>query len=85
MKNRALKQDTYYIPEIKKLRLLLTLSAILYTYNLHPILGDFNGIIFGFSFPALYIISGYLVLREDVDIEKRILRAVKRTAICFFT
>lgn len=84
MKKNALKQDAYYVPEIKKLRLLLTLSAILYTFNLHPILGDFNGIIFGFSFPALYIISGYLVLREDDDIEKRILRAVKRTAICFF-
>lgn len=73
----------YYRPEIEIIRLILMACAILYTYNLHPILGETNAILLGFAFPALYIISGYLVLRESENIEKRILRAIKRTAICF--
>lgn len=76
-------KHTYRRPEISKMRLLLMACAILYTYSLHPILGDFNVILLGFAFPALYIISGYLVLRKSENIEKRILRTIKRTAICF--
>ena len=44
----------YYRPEIEKMRLLLMACAILYTYSLHPILGDFNVILLGFAFPVLY-------------------------------
>ena len=46
-------------------------------------LGDINGALLGFVFPALFIVSGYLVLRQSENIEKRILRTVGRTAICF--
>lgn len=73
----------YYRPEIEKMRLLLMACSILYTYGIYLLLGDINNALFGFSFPALYIISGYLVLRKSENIEKRILRTVGRTAICF--
>lgn len=58
-------------------------GAILYTYGIHPALSDFDKVLLGFVFPALFILSGYLVLRESPNIEKRILRAIKRTAVCF--
>ena len=78
-----LQQPRYYLPSIKKMRLLMMMGAILYTYGVYAGLSDLNGVIFGFSFPALYIISGYVVLWESPDLEKRILRAIKRAAICF--
>lgn len=77
------KQKRYYIPAVKKLRLVLIAFAILYTVGFLPIFGDINSLVLGFAFPALYIVSGYLVLRQSEDTEQRILRAIKRTAICF--
>ncbi len=65
------------------MRLLLMMGAILYTYGTFYGFGDLNGAVFGFVFPALYIISGYVVLFESDDTDKRILRTIKRTAICF--
>ncbi len=76
------RRHIYYRPEIEKMRLLLMACSILYTYGIYLLLGDINNALFGFSFPALYIISGYLVLRKSENIEKRILRTVGRTAIC---
>lgn len=73
----------YYIPAVKKLRLVLIAFAILYTFGIFPGWGDISNIVFGFAFPAMYIVSGYLVLRQAEDIEQRICRAIKRTAICF--
>ncbi len=78
-----LQKSRYYVPKIKKMRFFLMIFAILYTYGLHSRLQDFNVLIFGFAFPALYVISGYVVLWESEDIEKRILRTIGRTAICF--
>lgn len=73
----------YYVPPIKKMRFFLMICAILYTYGVYSGLQDISAVIFGFAFPALYIISGYVVLWESEDIEKRILRTIGRTAICF--
>lgn len=74
----------YFRPAIVKMRIILLVCSILYTYGAWVLLGDLNGVIFGFSFPALYIISGYLVLRRSRHIEERIKRAIGRTATCFF-
>ncbi len=82
MDNKVQKKR-YYLPAVKKLRLLLMICAILYTYGFYGSLGAINDILFGFAFPALYIISGYIVLRKSPNIEKRILRTIGRTAICF--
>lgn len=73
----------YYRPEVKKLRVLLLALGILYTFGLHPKAGDIGQLLLNFSIPALYITSGFLVLRESQNMEKRILRAIKRTGICF--
>lgn len=73
----------YYHKEIKKMRTVLLAFAMLYTFGLHPAVRDIGYIVLGFAVPAFFIISGYLVLRESEKIEKRILRAIKRTAICF--
>lgn len=78
-----LQQQRYYLLPVKKMRLLLMMGAILYTYGTFSGFGDLNGVVFGFIFPSLYIISGYVVLWESDDTEKRILRAIRRTAICF--
>ena len=71
------------VPAVKKMRLFLIILGILYTYGIHPALGDLSGVILGFAIPALYMISGCLVLRDSPNIEKRILRTIGRTAICF--
>ncbi len=72
-----------YHKEIKKARTVLLAFAILYTFGIHPAVKNIGYIVFGFSVPVFFIMSGYLVLRGSKDIEKRILRAIKRTAICF--
>lgn len=82
--DEALPPQRYYIPAVKKMRFFLMICAILYSFGLYPGLGDLNGVIFGFSIPALYIISGYIVLHESPNKEERIKRTIKRTAICFF-
>lgn len=82
--DEALPPQRYYIPAVKKMRFFLMICAILYSFGLYPGLGDLNGVIFGFSIPALYIISGYIVLRESPNRDERIKRTIKRTAICFF-
>ena len=70
-------------PGVEKIRLILLAFAILYTFGLHTAIGDIGGMVLGFAVPAMYIISGYLVLRESVNAEKRILFSIMRTAICF--
>ena len=77
--------ERYYLPSVKKMRLFLTAFAILFTFGVSEELKEVSGTVLGFVFPTLYIICGYLVLREDVDLEKRILRAIGRTAICFIS
>ncbi len=72
-----------YFPSIRKMRLYLLAFAILYTFGIFSPLSDYNQAIFSFAVPALYIMSGFVVLRESGNIEKRILRTIGRTAICF--
>lgn len=75
--------EIFYIPAVKKMRFLLMIFAIIYTYGLQANLTELTGALFSFSFPALYIISGFLVLRQSQDLEKRLLRTIGRTALCF--
>ena len=82
MENETQLQD-FYLPSVTKMRLFLMMGAILYTFGSIAGLQDLNGVIFGFTFPSLFIISGYVVLWESDDTEKRILRTIRRTAICF--
>ena len=78
-----IQQPRYYLTCVKKMRLLLMIGAILYTYGIFPAFQEESGVVLGFVFPALFIISGYVVLWGGNDIEQRILRTIKRTAICF--
>ncbi len=77
------RKPRYYHREIKKIRAVLLGFAMIYTFGLHPAVRDIDYIVFSFAVPAFFIISGYLVLRESKNIENRILRAIKRTAVCF--
>ncbi len=76
-------ENRVYLPTVEKVRVFLMAIAILYTYGIHPILGNINGAVLSFVFPALFIISGYLVLWEGPDPEKQIVNTIKRTALCF--
>ena len=73
----------YYIPAIEKMRLILMGLAILYTFGSYSPIAEINGAVLGFVFPALFIISGYLVIWEGPATDKRILKAIGKTAICF--
>ena len=77
------KEQRYYLIAVKKMRVILMACAILYTFSPLSIFGDISSALFSFAFPALYIISGFLVLRRSKNIEKRILNTIKRTVICF--
>ena len=73
----------YYIPAIEKMRLILMGLAILYTFGSYSPIAEINSAVLGFVFPALFIISGYLVIWEGPATDKRILKAIGKTAICF--
>ena len=76
-------EKRYYLDAVKKMRVILMACAILYTFSTISLLGDIGSALFSFAFPALFIISGFLVLRKSKNVEKRILSTIKRTAICF--
>ena len=78
-----MKNERHYYPSVKWMRLILIACAILYTYDLYSGFGDLNGVLFGFAFPALYIISGYLVLSDNETTGEKLVRTIKRTALCF--
>lgn len=79
--NRLLHDSSYH-PSFDIWRYLFIICACIYSYGL-PYVGVAGQVLFGFSQPALFIMSGFLVLRESVQREQRILRTVKKTAICF--
>lgn len=72
----------HYRHSVDSLRNVLAVCACLYAYGI-PTPGEIGQIIFGFAYPALFLVSGFLVLRDDENRAGRILRTVKRTAICF--
>ncbi len=76
--NQSSKDNT-----INFVRLVLIAVGILYTYGINAHSKSLGFMVLSFAVPAFYIISGYLVLHESKNIEKRILRAIGRTAICF--
>ncbi|MBQ0101898.1 MAG: acyltransferase [Firmicutes bacterium] len=70
-------------PEIRKIRLLMIALCIIYTYGIHPAIGELGTLVLSFSVPVMFIISGFLVLRESPYMEERLIRTIKRTALCF--
>ncbi len=79
----TIEMPEFFSPEIEKLRMILLAVGILYTYGFPTILGGIGRMICSLSIPAFYIVSGYLVLEERPDTGERILRAIKRSALCF--
>lgn len=79
---RTERNIRHYRHSVDSLRNVLAVCACLYAFGV-PLPGEYGQIIFGFAYPALFIVSGFLVLREDEERAGRILRTVKRTAICF--
>lgn len=77
------QNTVYYHSQIKKMRWIMLIFGLIYTFGLIPAVRGYSTVILSFVPPAFFIISGYLVLRKSDDIEKRILRTIKRTAICF--
>lgn len=78
-----------YKPAVKRLRLLLMFLLCIDLFGFPVFILSLSTAsaylqkICGFVPLAFYIISGYLVLREDGDRSARILRTVKRSAIVF--
>ena len=72
-----------YKPALKSLRLVLMCLLCVQLFGLPTALGSFVQQVLGFVPLAFYLISGYLVLRDDKDRPARIRRTIKRTAIAF--
>ncbi|MCQ2426096.1 MAG: acyltransferase [Lachnospiraceae bacterium] len=78
-----------YKPAVKRLRLLLMFFLCIDLFGFPIIISSLAEAsvyvqkVCGFVPLAFYIISGYLVLRDDEDRSARILRTIKRSAIVF--
>lgn len=81
--DELLDEPDVFLPAVEKMRFILMACAILFSCGVYTGWGSINDAIFSFAFPALFIISGYLVLSDSPYIELRILNTIKRTAICF--
>ena len=64
-------------------RFILMLFAGISIMNFPTPYGKLIQIISGFAIPCFYVLSGFLVFREKSGRSKKILRTIKRTAICF--
>ncbi len=73
-----------YRPSIDRLRIILMFFMCISLFGFPTAVGNFVQTICGFVPIAFFIISGYLVLRQDENRTARIKRAIKRTAIVFF-
>ncbi len=85
-KHHRRKKDaelTYYRPSIKRLRFVLMFLLCIKAFGFPTFFGPVVKVICNFVTPAFFLISGYLVLREDEDRSNRILRTIQRTAIVF--
>lgn len=84
-KTKKSKSVKYYRPSLERLRIILMGLICIYLYGFPTKFGDFIQTVCGFVPLAFYIISGYLVLRQSENRSKRILRAIKRSAVAFVT
>lgn len=73
----------YYRPAIERLRIILMFFLCIDLLGFPTMFGGIISTFCGFVPIAFFIISGYLVLRDDADRSKRIVRTIKRTAIVF--
>ncbi len=73
----------HYYPGLERLRLILMLLMCIRLFGFPTAIGGWVEQFCGFVPIAFYILSGYLVLRESEHRSKRIVRAIKRTAIVF--
>lgn len=73
----------YYRPSIDRLRFILMFFLSIQLLGFPTQIGGYVQILCGFVPISFFIISGYLVLRDDEDRSQRILRTLKRTAITF--
>lgn len=72
-----------YVPSIDRLRIILMFFMCINLLGFPTSIGGFVQTISGFAPLAFFVLSGYLVLWEREDREKRIVREIKRTAIVF--
>ncbi|MCQ2441474.1 MAG: acyltransferase [Clostridia bacterium] len=72
----------YDVIDILRLALMLVVSIQIFGVK-NNTLGYTVNLISGFAQIAFFMISGYLVLRDDADRTARIKRAIKRTALAF--
>lgn len=77
------KQIPYFRPSIERLRVILMFFMCIDLLGFPTAIGGYVQTICGFVPLAFFVLSGYLVLREDEDRSKRIVRAIKRCAIVF--
>lgn len=79
--------EKFYYPSLERLRIILMGFMCINLFTI-PSTGVWSYIqtICGFAPIAFFILSGYLVLRDDEEDKlERIKRAIKRTAFAFFT
>lgn len=76
-------RDRYYRPSLERLRIILMFFMCINLFDFPISIGGIVQAACGFVPIAFFILSGYLVLREDEDRSARIARAIKRTAITF--
>ena len=71
------------LPGFERLRIILMFFMCIDLFGLPTTAGELIRTMCGFVPIAFFILSGYLVLRDDDDRPARILRGIKRTAIVF--
>ena len=81
--NELTKHILYSQPSIERLRIILMFFMCINLLGFPTDFGEYVQKVCGFVPPAFFIVSGFLVLREDKDRSNRILRAIKRCAIAF--
>ena len=73
----------FFYPSIERLRIILMFFMCINLFGFPTMFGEFVKTICGFVAPAFFILSGFLVLREEEDRPNRIRRAIKRCALVF--
>ncbi len=81
--NIDIPSEEYRYPSIERLRIVLMGMMCICLFGFPTKFGAVAETVCGFVPIAFYIISGYLVLREDKDRPARIKRTIKRTAVAF--
>ncbi len=81
-KKRNINSAKYY-SQIKLWRFVMLFFAMIYSFGVYQGFKSYTSALFSFAPPVFFILSGFLVLRESENTEKRIMRTIKRTGLCF--